>query len=112
LLGSKQLYRYLAVAIVNHLKNTTMEEEKSFFDKMKDKAEELAEGFERTMDKLEDAAERKLDELKANEKVAPYIQKGEALWEKLEDKAEELKDKLLGDDDKKEEEVKKDTPPA
>ncbi|NUO02703.1 MAG: hypothetical protein HUU01_19010 [Saprospiraceae bacterium] len=90
-----------------------MEENKGFFDKMKDKAEELAQGFERTMDKLEDAAERKLEELKANEKVAPYIQKGEELWEKLEDKAEELKDKLLGDDDDKKEEKKedqKDTP--
>lgn len=86
-----------------------MEEEKGFFEKMKDKAEELAEGFERTMDKLEDAAERKLEELKANEKVAPYIQKGEALWDKLEDKAEELKDKLLGEDEKKKEE-EKDTP--
>ncbi|MFM9949159.1 MAG: hypothetical protein ACKV1O_14560 [Saprospiraceae bacterium] len=90
-----------------------MEEEKGFFEKMKDKAEELAEGFERSMDKLEDAAERKLEELKANEKVAPYIQKGEALWDKLEDKAEELKDKLLGDDEKKKAaEEEKDTPAA
>lgn len=89
-----------------------MEENKSFFDKMKDKAEELAQGFEDTMEKLEDAAERKLDELRANEKVAPYIQKGEELWEKLEDKAEELKDKFLGDDDKKKEPEQKDTPPV
>ncbi|MDZ4680750.1 MAG: hypothetical protein SH848_18760 [Saprospiraceae bacterium] len=89
-----------------------MEEEKGFFDKMKDKAEELAQGFEDTMEKLEDAAERKLEELRANEKIAPYIQKGEALWEKLEDKAGELKDKLMGDEDKKEEEEKKDPPPV
>jgi len=102
-------------------KQAIMEEEKGFFDKMKDKAEELAQGFERTMDKLEDAAERKYEELKANEKVAPYIQKGEELWEKLENKVEDLKDKLLGDDDddekKKKEEEKveaeqKDVPPV
>ncbi len=91
-----------------------MEEEKSFFDKMKDTAEELAEGFERTMDKLGDAAERKLEELKANEKTAPYIQKGEELWDKLEDKALELKDKLFGEaeEGKQEDPEKKDTPQA
>jgi len=79
-----------------------MEENKSFFERMKDKAEELAQGFEETMDKLEDTAERKIEELKANEKFAPYIKKGEELLDKLEDKAENLRDQLMGDKDKKE----------
>ena len=72
-------------------------EEKGFFDKMKDKLEDLKDKAEDVWEKVEDKAEEVWDKVE---------DKAEDLWDATKEKAAEIKDKFDGDDDKKEEAAK------
>lgn len=72
-------------------------EEKGFFDKMKDKLEDLKDKAEDAWEKVEDKAEEIWDKVE---------DKAEDAWDATKKKAAEIKDKFDGDDDAAKEEKK------